>query len=155
MLYSGSDLELTDLGTGLPAAEEEKGDGHRQPEAARPRASRIEKQDPAILLDPGRVAMSAHHHQEAGGRGFEVEMSQVVDHEDPCPGEVEDRRGRQPAGQRSPIYVPSHGGDRGDLPERLEDRRVADVTRMNYVVRAAQRLERRRAQQAVGIGDYA
>ena len=66
-----------------------------------------------------------------------------------------DQRCRRQRRQVFPVHIAAHRKNRRNRAKPIEDRALAHVAGVDDQVRSAQRIERLRPQQAVGIGDDA
>ncbi len=99
--------------------------------------------------------MAGDHRVESGCVGFQIELRQIVQHVDGNAAALDDVGRWQLAGPCGRIDIAADGGYGRDRRELLENLRRANVSRVNDVLRTAQRGESFRAKQAVGVGDDA
>src|SRR5262245_65302893 len=74
--------QLDQIGRDPASAHEKTADRNRQSEAARTSASRIDEQDAVLLPLLGSVGMAGDHRPEPRRRGADVELVDIVKHED-------------------------------------------------------------------------
>jgi len=95
--------------------------------------------------------MPADNNLESRGFGHEVDLSEIVKDVHSHLVDLEGFRLGEIAGPRLPIDVASHGLDRRQCPQGVEDRGLADVPAVNYQLRVPERLDRLWPQEPVGI----
>jgi len=98
--------------------------------------------------------MPANNNRELRGVGHEVDFSEVVQDVHSYLVNLEGFRFGEIAGPRLPINVASHGLDRRQGTQGVEDRGFADVPAVNDQLRATERLERLRPEEPVGIRNH-
>src|SRR3954466_9998504 len=90
--------QVYDLSADVPPRCLHAGDGDRQLEAARPGAPRIEKQDAVTRFDRGTMGMPEHHRRKDSRHGIDVELSDVMQHEEPMVADFDKfGRGQRPS----------------------------------------------------------
>ena len=95
--------------------------------------------------------MPADNNLEPRSFGHEVDLSEIVKDIHSHLVNLEGFRLGEIAGPRLPINVASHGLDRRQCPQGIEDRGFADVPGVNDQLRVPERLDRLRPQEPVGI----
>ncbi len=96
--------------------------------------------------------MTAENPAAAGSRSS---AWPVVQHIKGMAVEGDHFRSRQVGARTAHIDVAADGCDRGEVAQRIQDRRVADVAGMQDVLDAAQGFDCLRPEQAMGIGNNA
>ena len=91
----------------------------------------------------------------AGGLGANVEVFTGVDHVDQEAGKVEEFGGGKEGAGAVSVDVAADGGDGGDAGEGGQDFGVSYVAGVEDVVNAGQGGEELRAEEAMGVGEYA
>lgn len=99
--------------------------------------------------------MAGHYDLKSSRLRLQIELRQVVQHVDGNARELDALSRRQFARPSILIHVASDGGNRRDGFKFLKNLVRANVPRVDYVFRLAQRLQCFRAKQAVRIGDDA
>ncbi len=99
--------------------------------------------------------MAEHHGGEARGRRVEIEVGDVVQDVEQEFADFDDLGRRQGYGPRSNIDIAADRKRRCNLGQRRQHLRISDVAGMDDEIAPAQRRERLRPDQAVGIGDHA
>jgi len=128
-------------------------DGQFEP--PRPSAPGIEIKNAIARLVLGYVAVPINYCLESGGLRFEIELRKIVQHVNRDPSDLDYFRLRQLARPCCLVDVSANRGHGRDECKLVENFRIADIARVNDVLRSAQCFERFRPQQAVGVGDDA
>lgn len=129
--------------------------GYGQFEAARAGAAGIEVKDAAARLLPGDMAMARDHDLDSGCLWFQIELREIVQHEDGNAGDLDEFGFGQFAGPRRLVDIAADGGNGRDGRELIEDFGSANVSGVNDALRSAQRLQCLRPKQAVSVRDDA
>jgi len=99
--------------------------------------------------------MAGDDYAESRCLGLQIELREIVQHIDGNARDLDDFLRREFAGPWGLIDIAADGGYRRDGCEFVKNLRRADVSRMNDVLRTAQRGESFRAKQAMCVGDDA
>ena len=106
------------------------------------------------MLRVGLVRVAVNHRRETLRRRIDVQLREVVQDIETVRTRLDDLRQRQRLPPGAAIVVAAHGMRRRKLAQLLQDRRVADVARMDDEVATAKRIDRFGAQESVRIGDH-
>ena len=87
--------------------------------------------------------------------GIEIEVGEIVKHENLQATDLDDLGQRQRACPRAGVDVASHGERRRDISEPSEDLRIADVAGVDDELRSVKRGHGLGPKQAVCVGDDA
>ena len=139
----------------ISAVHRKPADRHRQFEAPRACAAGIEIQHAISRLLLRNVAVAGDHDSESRHLRLQIELRQIVQHEDGNAAEFDDFRLRQSARPHVFVDVAADRAHRRNGCQVLKNLGRADVSRVNNVLRALQSGERFRAKQSVSIGDDA
>ena len=101
------------------------------------------------------VAVAGDDYVESGCVRLQIELREIVQHVDGNATYLDDFGHRQLAGPCGLIDIATDGGYRRDGCEFVKNLWRTNVSRVNDMLRTAQRGESFRAKQAVGIGDDA
>ena len=138
-----------------PLVQMEVGEGNWKREASGAGAAWVEVENVVSGLDHGLVAMAVDHGADAGGRGVEVQVGDVVDEIEETAGEFDGFGCGKLRARARAVDVAADGGEWSDGGEAVEDGGVADVAGVEDVVNAHEGDEGFGAEEAVGVGDYA
>jgi len=133
----------------------EKAYGDGQAEPPRARAPGIHVQHPIPLRNGGLVRMARDYDLKPRRDGIEIQLLDVVQNVDPYAADLERGGGRYGLSPGTLVVVASHSIDGGDLPQRVQDLRSADVTSVNDALYARERGHGLRAQESMGVGNEA
>jgi hypothetical protein len=145
--------ERDDFGVKAGGCQNQAGDGDGEAESAGAGAAGVDVQDTGAKLVGWHVAVAADDGSEAGGRGVEVELVDVVKDVEDGVLDFDDLGFRQALCPGVSVDIAADCGDRGDGCERLENVWSADVARMNDAVGAAESFKSFGSQKAVSVGD--
>lgn len=147
-LHQSNDLHLH-----LVLVDQHDAQRHRQLEPTRSRTSRIDEQRRTAAFDQRLMRMAGHDHVDTGK--LLRNIGYVVDEMNRCIADMKRQRFRQVVDPRARVVVAANRGDGRKFVECVEDSGIADIAGVNDVLGAAQRIERLRAHEVVGIGDDA
>lgn len=128
-----------------------RGNRNRQVEAPRSSAAGIDKESPAQFFDYRLVRMAGDDSRESRGSWIELELRQVMKDVDCVAANLDHIVCGKTATPSARVVIATHGSDRRNGSERVQNRWVADVAAMNDEVRVVERIERLRPNQTVGI----
>ena len=99
------------------------------------------------------MRVTAHHNLKAGRRWTQIDLLQIMNHVDVDGADFSDFPMRQLLGPGTFVIVSPNSDNWCDAPQRVEHFSTANIAGMEDQINPTQRLDRLRAQQAVGIGD--
>ena len=146
---------LHDFSLDLAAFYDQPAHADWQLEPPRSRAARIEIQHAVPRLLLRNVTVARDDHAECCSLRLQIKLRQIVEHVDTEAADLDHLGLMQPARPRAFVDVPANRCDGRNLRQFVENLRSTDIAGVNDVLRNAQRLERLRTKQPVGIGDDA
>ena len=99
------------------------------------------------------MRVPAHHHRNSLRNRIEIQFRPVVQHIDPLAAQFQPLRRRKPSAVPALVDIPPHRRHWSDLPEPLENLRLAHISRMQDVLDAPQRPCRFLPEQPVCVRD--
>ena len=143
----------------MRAVDFEHADRNGKGKAPRPCASWIEIEHAFVaaraVIDSRLVGVAADDDIDSGSNGIKIEFIQIVDEIEVLSGELDKIGCRQLRRASCAIDVAANRCDRRELAKSIENGRIADVTRVENMIAAAQRIQSFRPQQTVCVGDHA
>jgi hypothetical protein len=133
----------------------QEGNGGGESESERAGAAGVDVPDSGAKLLRRCVAVAADDSPNAGGRGIEVELIDVVEHVEDGVLDFDDLGFWQALCPGVFVGIAADCGDRGDGCERFENVRSADVAGVDDAVGVAESFERLGSEETVGVGDQA
>jgi hypothetical protein len=133
----------------------QQGEGHRQLKSTRPRTPRIQVEDSSVVVLAGLMGVAADDGAKAGGLRLEVEIVEIVEHEEMAAGGFHYRGERKFLRPGLRIHIAAHGKHRGDEFELRKNFGSAHVSRVKDELDTLESALRLRAEQAVSIGNDA
>ena len=118
-----------------------RGNRNRQVEAPRSSAAGIDKESPAQFFDYRLVRMAGDDSRESRGSWIELELRQVMKDVDCVAANLDHIVCGKTATPSARVVIATHGSDRRNGSERVQNRWVADVAAMNDEVRVVERIE--------------
>ena len=131
------------------------GNRDRQLESSWARTSRIHENNAVAVFNDRFVRVAGHHDSDSGDIWVNIELRKIVNNIDENPAELDQFRFRQRVGPCAPVVVAAYHRDRCNTRELLNDHRVADITRVDDKITAAQKVNRLRSEKVMRIRNKA
>src|ERR1039457_4897073 len=114
---------------------------HRQSKTPWPCAARIEIQYMLLHFYLRLMTVPVYHDAKSGGFGFQIKLSQIVQHVNRKASSFDHFGLRQCTRPGPSVDIAADRGYRRNFRERFEDLRIADVASVENAIRSAQSLE--------------
>jgi len=147
------DFQFRQLASHFSSCDRQSPHAHRQIEAPRARAARIEIEHTVLLFDLRPMAVTVHDYAESRAFRLQIELPQIMQHIDRNVAGFNDLSFGQRARPGVGVDVAADGSYRRDLRECFEDFGCADVAGVEDAVGTAQGFDGFGTQEAVGVGD--